>query len=82
MRRSGSSLVIALVVLMLIALQTIMPLADTVTMAAVQARGLDYGRIRLWGSLTFIVGELHRGLRGRRARAGGGAAAVDRGRRR
>ena len=46
---------IALVVLMHIALQTMMPLADTLTMAAVKQRGLDYGRIRLWGSLTFIV---------------------------
>lgn len=48
-------LVIAFVVLMHIALQTIMPLADTLTMAAVKQRGLDYGRIRLWGSITFIV---------------------------
>ena len=51
---SSVPIVIALVVLMHIALQTIMPLADTLTMAAVKQRGLDYGRIRLWGSLTFI----------------------------
>ncbi len=47
--------VIVLVVLLQIALQTVMPLADTVTMSAVKAQGLDYGRIRLWGSLTFIL---------------------------
>lgn len=52
---SGVALVIVLVVAMQIALQTVMPLADTVTMAAVKERGLDYGRIRLWGSLTFIM---------------------------
>lgn len=52
---SSVAVVIALVVLMHIALQTMMPLADTLTMAAVKQRGLDYGRIRLWGSLTFIV---------------------------
>ena len=52
---SSVVLVIALVVLMQVALQTIMPLADTLTMAAVKQRGLDYGRIRLWGSITFIV---------------------------
>ncbi len=52
---SGLVALLLLVVLMQIALQTIMPLADTVTMAAVKERGLDYGRIRLWGSLTFIV---------------------------
>lgn len=47
--------VILLVVLLQMVLQTVMPLADTVTMAAVRERGLDYGRIRLWGSLTFIL---------------------------
>ncbi len=53
---AGSVLVvIVLVVLVQMALQTVMPLADTVTMAAVKERGLDYGRIRLWGSLTFIL---------------------------
>lgn len=32
-----------------------LPLCETVTMAKVQADGLDYGRLRLWGSLTFIL---------------------------
>lgn len=52
---SSILLVVLLVVLMQIALQSVMPLADTLTMAAVKQQGLDYGRIRLWGSATFIV---------------------------
>lgn len=34
---------------------TIMPLTETVAIGGVRAYGLDYGRMRLWGSLTFIV---------------------------
>jgi len=37
-----------------IAIATVMPLAETVAMTGVRTRGLDYGRMRLWGSLTFI----------------------------
>ncbi len=33
----------------------IMALGESLTMAAVARGGLDYGRIRLWGSLSFIV---------------------------
>jgi MFS transporter, PPP family, 3-phenylpropionic acid transporter len=32
-----------------------MPVGENLTMLHAQAKGLDYGRIRLWGSLTFIV---------------------------
>jgi len=51
----GIAATIALVVAMQLALQTIMPLADAITISAVKREGLDYGRIRLWGSATFIV---------------------------
>ncbi len=34
---------------------SIMPLAEAKTMAGVRRDGLDYGRMRLWGSLTFIL---------------------------
>lgn len=51
----GILAIMVLAILMQMALQTIMPLADTVTMTAVKEQGLDYGRIRLWGSVTFIV---------------------------
>lgn len=33
---------------------TVMPLAETIAIGGVR-RGLDYGRMRLWGSLTFIA---------------------------
>ena len=31
-----------------------MPLTETIAVAGVKADGLDYGRMRLWGSLAFI----------------------------
>jgi PPP family 3-phenylpropionic acid transporter len=38
-----------------LATATIMPLTETVAVSGVRRRGLDYGRMRLWGSLSFIV---------------------------
>lgn len=42
-------------------LRALIPLSENQTMAAVLSDGLDYGRIRLWGSLTFILGALGTG---------------------
>lgn len=42
-------------------LRALIPLGESQTMAAVLADRLDYGRIRLWGSITFIVGALGTG---------------------
>ena len=39
-----------------------MPLAETTTLRITRDRGLDYGRIRLWGSLTFIAASWGGGL--------------------
>ena len=39
----------------------LIPLAETQTMAAVYRHSLDYGRIRLWGSLAFVAGSLATG---------------------
>ncbi len=36
----------------------IMPLTEALAMRGVRAYGLDYGRMRLWGSLTFIAAGL------------------------
>lgn len=36
---------------------TLIPLSETIAMTGVRAAGLDYGRMRLWGSLTFIAGN-------------------------
>lgn len=41
-------------VLLTICNSTIMPLIDTIAVQGARARGLDYGRMRLWGSLSFI----------------------------
>ncbi len=44
-----------------IAFQPLMPIVDSRAMAEVRAERLDYGRIRLWGSLTFILATLGAG---------------------
>lgn len=41
---------------------TIMPLTDTVAMAGVRRAGLDYGQMRIWGSITFILASLGGGF--------------------
>ena len=41
---------------------TMLPLVETVAVRAVRAEGLDYGRMRLWGSVTFIVANFLGGL--------------------
>jgi MFS transporter, PPP family, 3-phenylpropionic acid transporter len=38
-----------------IAVSSIMPLTETVAVAGVRAAGHDYGRMRLWGSFTFLL---------------------------
>jgi PPP family 3-phenylpropionic acid transporter len=56
-------LVVALVIVMLTAMGSIMPFADAITLAAVRAgAGLQYGRIRLWGSLTFVLASYAAGF--------------------
>ena len=37
---------------------TIMPLTETIALRGVKVAGLDYGRMRLWGSLSFIAATL------------------------
>ncbi len=38
-----------------VAVQSIMPLIETVAMAGMKRQGHDYGRMRLWGSATFVA---------------------------
>ncbi|NKB19604.1 MAG: MFS transporter [Alphaproteobacteria bacterium] len=47
----------------------LMPMADAVTMLKVREGAIDYGKVRLWGSLTFIVAAFGGGfiLRGQPA---------------
>ena len=42
-------------------LSALMPLGESLTMRLAYDRGLDYGRIRLWGSVAFILGSFGAG---------------------
>ena len=44
-----------------VAQSALMPLGDSITLAAVRGTGLDYGRIRVWGSISFIVAAMGSG---------------------
>lgn len=46
--------ILVMALILAIAVTTIMPLTETVAIGGVR-QGLDYGRMRLWGSLTFIA---------------------------
>ena len=50
--------ILACMIVFAIAWTTIMPLTETVAMSGVKAAGLDYGRMRLWGSLGFIAASI------------------------
>lgn len=51
----GFAMLLVLSVLSTAAFAALMPLGENVTLLTVYERKLDYGRIRLWGSLSFIV---------------------------
>jgi PPP family 3-phenylpropionic acid transporter len=46
---------LALAALVGVTFQTIMPLGEALSLAEIRDRGLDYGRIRIWGSVAFIA---------------------------
>lgn len=54
----GFWLILAGAVALSLTMTTMMPLTETIAVSGVKARGLDYGRMRLWGSLTFIAANL------------------------
>ena len=55
---SGFWWLVALSVVAGVAFSAVMPLGEAITLSTVYALGLDYGRIRLWGSLTFILASV------------------------
>lgn len=63
---------LVLVTLLVICNSSLMPLAETVAVRGVREAGLDYGRVRLWGSLTFIAASFCGGLILNRLGAGWG----------
>jgi PPP family 3-phenylpropionic acid transporter len=54
-------LLISLNLIALTAQSALMPLGDTITLAAGRSGGLDYGRIRLSGSVSFIFASIASG---------------------
>ena len=59
---SGFWAILALTLALSIATTTMMPLSETIAMSGVRKIGLDYGRMRLWGSITFIVASFAAGI--------------------
>jgi len=54
--------IMAFAVALMISNSTIMPLIDTIAVQGVRLRGLDYGRLRLWGSLSFVAASFAGGV--------------------
>ncbi len=46
----------------LLANGTMLPLIETIAVGGVRTQGLDYGRMRLWGSITFIIANFVGGI--------------------
>lgn len=61
-----------LVTVLVICNSSLMPLAETLAVRGVRAGHLDYGRVRLWGSLTFILASFCGGFVVDAAGAGAG----------
>lgn len=59
---AGFGVVLALNLVADTAQSALMPLGDAATLAAVRNEGADYGRIRVWGSISFIVTAAGSGL--------------------
>ena len=58
----GSAVVMLLGILFLLTNGTMLPLVETIAVRGVRREGLDYGRMRLWGSVTFIIANFVGGL--------------------
>ncbi|MCG8593366.1 MAG: MFS transporter [Kiloniellales bacterium] len=54
----GFWMLLALQILTAGCFQALLPLGESQALAAVRRHGLDYGRSRLWGSVTFVAGVL------------------------
>ena len=58
---------VALAVLLGFTFQTVLPLGEALALSEIKQRGLDYGVIRIWGSVTFIVAAFAAGAAAERA---------------
>ena len=66
--------ILLLILVLQLAIQSLIPLAEAKSLAGAQKLGLDYGRMRLWGSLAFINANIIGGFI--IASYGGGSVAV------
>ncbi len=58
---TGFGALLALNLVAGMAQSALMPLGDSITLAAVRDDGLDYGRVRVWGSVSFILAAIGSG---------------------
>jgi PPP family 3-phenylpropionic acid transporter len=54
--------ILILATLFMVSNSTIMPLIETIAIEAMRLGGLDYGRVRLWGSLSFVAASFLGGI--------------------
>lgn len=59
---AGVWMILAFFTLFQISSLALMPLAEVAAMQGVREKGLDYGRMRLWGSISFIAANVGGGL--------------------
>jgi PPP family 3-phenylpropionic acid transporter len=59
---SGYGPILLIGVAFLLANGTMLPLVETIAVGGVRTQGLDYGRMRLWGSITFIIANFVGGI--------------------
>lgn len=62
MASSGVWMILVLFTMFQIASLALMPLAEVAAMQGVREKDLDYGRMRLWGSVAFIAANVGGGL--------------------
>jgi len=58
----GAVLIAACAVPALLAWSAIGPLLESATVRLAERHGFDYGRVRLWGSVTFVLGNIVSGV--------------------
>jgi len=58
----GYAAIFVVAVAFVLATSSMMPLTETIALTSARTAGLDYGRMRLWGSITFIIANLAGGL--------------------
>lgn len=68
--------ILVLAVALSLVVTTIMPLVETVAVSGVRSGGLDYGRMRLWGSVAFVVATFAGGAVIERAGAASGMTMI------